>query len=140
VQVLLHNYVAARCEESIFGTDIRSVDCRLRSRALRAIDKADEITIIEIPKAMYFVDHGNRIAELCHDLLCQLETEVHALCTNVKQQIARRSDCLPRASLDFPKRMQLRWPRLTKEPVPRVRSNSHRAGEITFDIAETDRT
>jgi hypothetical protein len=47
---------------------------------------------------------------------------------------------MARADLDFLKRMQFRRPRLAKEPVPRVGSNPHHAGEVSLNIAETDCT
>ncbi len=118
---------------------ISGIDRRLRRRVLRAIDKAEEIAIVEIAKAMNFVDRRNRAAEPGHDLHCQLETEVHALGANVKQEIAGRRDGLACARLDLAKRMQFGRPRLTKEPVPRVRAYAHHAGEVSLDVAETDR-
>jgi hypothetical protein len=54
-------------------------------------------------------DSSSRDVEICH-----LETEVHALRANVKQQITRSSDCLSQAGLDFPERMQFCWSWLTK--------------------------
>ena len=89
---------------------------------------------------MHFIGRGNGIAEPSHDLRRQLETEIHALGANVKEEIAGGGDGMARAGFDFPKRMQFRRPRLTKEPVPGVGSNPHHAGEVAFDIAKTDCT
>ena len=140
VQVFLHDHVAAAGEESIFGAQISGIDRRLRRRVLGAIDEADEIAVVEIAKTMHFIDHGNGLAEPGHDLRCQLEAEIHALGANVEEEIAGRGDGMARAGPDFPKRMQFRRPRLTKEPVPRVGSNTYHAGEVSLDIAESDGT
>ncbi len=89
---------------------------------------------------MHFIDRGDGVAEPGHDLRRQFETEIHALGANVKQEIAGRRDGMARAGFDFAKRMQFRRPRLTKQPVPRVRSDPHHAGELSFDVAEADGT
>ena len=140
VQIFLHDHVAPASEEGIFGAQISGIDRRLRRWILRAIDKANEITVVEIAKTMHFIDQGNGLAEPGHDLRCQLETEIHALGANVKEKIAGCSDGMARAGFYFPKRMQFRRPRLTIEPVPCVGSNPHHAGEVSLNIAETDCT
>src|SRR4029077_142653 len=101
---------------------------------------AEEIAVVEIAKPMHFVDRRNRIAEPGHDLRRQLEAEVHALGANVEEEIARRRARMARARLDLSKGMQLRRPRITEEPVPRLGADPQDAGEISLDIAETDRT
>jgi hypothetical protein len=58
----------------------------------------------------------------------------------VKEEIAGCSDGVARAGPDFPKRMQFCRSRVTEEPVPRIRSNPHHAGQVSLNIAETDRT
>ena len=89
---------------------------------------------------MHFIHRGNRLAEPGHDLRCQLEAEIHALGADVKQQIAGGSDGMTGAGLDFPKRMQFRRPGSTKQPVPCVGSNPHRARQVSLNIAEADGT
>ena len=139
VQIFLHDHVAAAGEEGVLGSDISGVDRRLRRRVLRAVDETEQIAVVEIAKAMHLVDRRNRVAELRHDLRRQLEAEVHALGANVKHEIARRRDRVARTGLDLPKGMQLRRPRLAEQPVPRLGPDPHHAGEISLDVAETDR-
>src|ERR1700721_1690671 len=94
------------------------------------VDKADQVAVIEITKAMHFVDRRNGVADPGHDLGRQFETEIHALGANVKDEIAGCRHGMARAGLDFPKGMQFRRPRLPKEPVPCVGSNPHHAGKV----------
>ena len=89
---------------------------------------------------MHFIDHGNGVAEPGHDLRCQFETQIDALGADVKEEIAGCRDGMARAGFEFAKRMQFRRPRLTKQPVPRVRSDPHHAGELSLDVAEADGT
>ena len=134
----MHDHVAAAGEGGVFGAHISGIDRRLPGRVLGAVDKADEIAVVEIAKAVHFVDRRHRLAELSHDLRRQFETQVHALGANVKDEIARRRDRMARAGFDFPKRMQFRRPRLAEQPVPGVGANPHHTGEISLDIAEPD--
>src|SRR5262249_62003199 len=127
-------------EGGVSGAHRGGIARRLCRRILRAMDKADKTAVVEIAKTMHFADGGTRFAEPSHDLRCQLEAEIHALGANVKEEIAGCSDGVTRAGSNLPKRMQFRRPRLAKEPVPRVGSNSHHAGEVSLNIAEANCT
>jgi hypothetical protein len=103
-----------------------------------SVDKADEIAVIEISKAVHFVDGRNHVAEPRHDLCGQLEAEIHALGANVEEQVAGRRDCMARSGPDFAERMQLCRVRSAKESIPRIRSYPHDAGKISLNVAEAD--
>ena len=109
-------------------------------RVFRSVDKADQVAVVEITKAVYFIDRRYGPAEPDHDLRRELKTEVHALGAKVKNQIARRCHGMAHAGLEFPKWVEFCRPRLTKEPVPGVGPDPHHAGEVSPDIAEADRT
>ena len=96
VQVFLHDHVAAAGECRVFLADDCGVDRRLRRRVLRPVDKADQVAIVEIAKAMHLVDRRNRVAEPGHDLRRQFEAKIHSLGADVEQQIARRGDGMAR--------------------------------------------
>src|SRR5207302_5932860 len=102
-----------------------------------SVDKADEIAIIEIFKAMHFVHGRDSVPEPRHDLRRQLEAEIRALGANVEDQVAGRGHRMARSGLDFLERMQFRRPRQAKEIVPGGRSKSHHAGKIPFKITKT---
>src|SRR5450631_2485926 len=53
----------------------------------------------------------------------------------MKQKVAWRRHCMSRSATDLAKRMKLRRARLPEKPVPRVRPNSHDAGERRFNVA-----
>ena len=93
-------------------------------------DEAEEIAVVEIAKAMDFIDRRGRVADPGHDLGRQLEAQIHALGANVEEEIAGRGNRMARAGLDLAKGVQLRRPRSAKETIPRVRPNSHDAREI----------
>jgi len=114
----------------VFGANISRIDRRLPGWVLGAIDKSDKIAVVEIAKAMDFIDRRGRVADPGHDLGRQLEAQVHALGANVEEEIAGRGNRMARAGLDLAKGVQLRRPRLAKETIPRVRPNSHDAREI----------
>ena len=138
VQVFLHDHVAAAGECQVFCADIDGFDGLLGRRVFRAVNEADEVAVVEIAKAMDFINRRDRVAEPGHDLGRQLEAEVHAPGANVEEEIAGRGDRMARAGLDLAKGMQLRRPRLAKEAIPRVRANSHDARKICFNVAEAD--
>src|SRR5208282_3913973 len=100
--------------------------------------EADQIAVIEVAEALYFVRRRNGAFEARHDLRLELEAQIHALGANVKKQIARRRDRVARAGVKLAERMQLGRPRRTKEAVPRVGSNPHDAGEVCFNVAKSD--
>ncbi len=139
VKIFLHDHVAAAGECRVLRADIDGIVGCLTRGVLRSVDKADQIAVVEIAKAVHFVDRRNRVTELRHDLRRQFEAEIHALGADVKQQVAGRGDRMARAGFDFAERMQFRRPRCAKQSVPRVRSEPHHAGQIAFDIAKAHR-
>ena len=138
VQIFLHDHIAAAREAGVLRADIRGVDRRLIRRVLRSVDKAQEIAVVEISKAMHLVDARNRVAEPRHDLRRQLEAEIHAFGADVEEQVAGRRDRMARAGADFAERMQLRRPRRAEQLIPRLGSDAHDAGKISLDVAEAD--
>ena len=130
VQVFLHDHIAAAGECGVFCADIDGIVGLLGRRIFRTVNEAEEIAVVEIAKAMDFIDRRGRVADPGHDLGRQLEAQIHALGANVEEEIAGRGNRMARASLDLAKGVQLRRPRLAKETIPRVRANSHDAREI----------
>ncbi len=87
----MHYHVGATGEDGVVGSHISGIDRGLARRVFRSVDKTDQIAVVEITKAMHFVDRRNCPAEPGHDLSRQLETEVHTFSANVKNEIARCS-------------------------------------------------
>ena len=52
--------------------------------------------------------------------------------TNVEKQIAGCGDGVAPLRADLSERVQFRWSRLTEEPVPRIRSDTHNARKPVF--------
>ena len=88
---------------------------------------------------MHFVYRRNGISETRHDLRRKFEAQIHALRADVEQQVARRGNRVARSGANLPERMQLRRPRRSKEPVPRVGPKAHDAGEAPFKVAKFHR-
>ena len=88
---------------------------------------------------MHFVHRRNGIPDTRHDLRRQLEAQIHALGADVEQQVARRGNRMARSGANLAERMQFRRPRRPKEPVPRVGSKPHDAGEAPFQVAKFHR-
>ena len=136
MQILLYDDVASARERGVFLTYQRSVDRRLVRGVFRAIDKAEQIAVIEIAKAVDLVRGGDCVTQLRHDLSRQLEGDVEALGANVEKQIARSGHDMSRAGADFAEGMELGGSRLCEEPVPRVGSKADDAGQLSFQVAE----
>src|SRR5205807_9592167 len=83
---------------------------------------------------------GDRASQPSHDLCRQLEAQVHALRSDVEEQIARcrRGAALSRKNLT--KLSQLGRPRLPEQLVPRFRSHRHDAGKASLEFAKPRRT
>ena len=118
VQVLLHDHIAAAGKAAILVADQHGIDRRLALRVFGAVDKAQQIAVVEIAKAVHLVGDRHRVAEPRHDLGRQLEAQIHALGADVEQHVARRGDGVARSGAEFPERMQLGRARLAEQPVP----------------------
>ena len=86
---------------------------------------------------MDFVGGGDGALQARHDLHGELETEIHALGADVKEQVAGRGDGVARAGAKFTKGMKFRRARRAEEAVPGVGTEAHDAGESGFKIAKT---
>src|SRR5256885_577534 len=66
-----------------------------------------------------------------------VDSAFQALGADVEQQVAGRGHRMARSGPDLAERMQLRRPRRAEEPIPRLRSKPHHAGQASLKIAET---
>src|SRR5262249_1576528 len=140
MEILLHHHVAPTRELGVLVTHDYRIDGCLTRGIFRSVDKADEIAVVEVAESMYFVGHGNGKADARHDLRSKLEAQIEPLCTDVKQQVARRSDGMPIAHMDLVEGMQLRWPRRAKEPVPCFGSERQDTRQSRLDVTKSHRT
>ena len=85
MEIFLHDHIAATGEGGILLADECGIDHRLTARILGAVDEAQEVAVIEVTKAVDFIDRRNRVAEACHDLRRNLEAKVHPLRTDMEQ-------------------------------------------------------
>src|ERR1700722_4326019 len=136
MEILLRDHIAAACERLILRADQRRVDHRLPTGIFCSVDEAQEITIVEVAKAMHLVDRGDGVPELGHDLRRHLEAQVHPLGADMEQEVARRRDCMPRSGLELPERVKLRGTRLAEQSVPGVGTDAQNTGESGFEIAK----
>ena len=70
MQVFLHDDVASACKRRVLVTYNDCFDGRLPARVLCAIDKADEIAVVEIPEGLYFVHWRDSVSKARHQLRC----------------------------------------------------------------------
>src|SRR2546421_7936609 len=103
---------------------------------LSPVDKTDEVTAVKVAESVDLVHGGDRASQPSHDLCRQLEAQVHALRSDVEEQIARgrRGAALSRKNLA--KLSQLGWPRLPEQLVPRFRSHRHDAGKASLKFTK----
>jgi hypothetical protein len=127
VEVFLNDDVTSTDKRFILITDERGINRSLLGGVLSSIDKAEEVAGIEVSKTLYFIHHRDCITQTRHNLRSQLETKVKVLSTNVKKEITRRSHGMASFGMYLLEWLQLRWPRLSEEPIPRFTSNPHHA-------------
>ena len=140
VQVLLHDDVAAAGKTGVFLADHRGVDRFLARGVLGPVDKPQQVAAVEIAKAVHLVDRGNGLSELRHDLRRQFEAQIHAPSADMKRQVAGCRDRVAGTGADLAERVQLCRPRLSEEPVPRLRPERHDAREVFGGFAKPDRS
>ena len=58
VHVFLRDHIAAAGEGGILGADERGFDHRAPTRIFGAVDEAQKVAVVEIAKAMHFVDRA----------------------------------------------------------------------------------
>ena len=85
---------------------------------------------------MHLVDCCDRTAELGHDLRRDLETEVHPLGSDMKQQVSRRRDRVARSGAELAEGVKFSRSRVAEQPVPGVGPDSHHAGEAGLEITK----
>jgi hypothetical protein len=107
MKIFLHHHIAPTSELGILFSDDYRVDRCLTGGIFRSVDEADEIAVVEVAESMHFVGGRNGIANARHDLRRQLEAQIKALCTDMKQQVARRSDGVPIPPTNLTEGMQL---------------------------------
>ncbi len=105
--------------------------------SVRAVDEADQITVVEIAEAVHLVLGDDEARETAHDLCRQLETEIHARGADMKEKIARRGDRMV-AAADLAERMQIFRARGAEETIPGVGANAEHAGQPALEVAKTD--
>jgi hypothetical protein len=88
VQILLDDDIAASGEVDVFIAD----QCRCRQieagRVGRAVDKAEQVTGIEIPKARNFVDNSYGSAEIVEQDPFKFKTHVGTFGPDMEQKVA----------------------------------------------------
>jgi hypothetical protein len=91
---------------------------------------------------MNLIFRNDRIGQLYRYLGGQLETEVLAFGTDMEKYIAGRGQGhrMTRLSDNLTKRMKFGRPRLSKERIPYVGSESNHAGKVSGRFAKADRS
>src|SRR5271163_857532 len=84
MKILLHDDIAAASEAGVLVADENGIERGLTIRVLRAVDKAEQITLVEKAEAVNLVGRRNVVADLAHDLACEFETQIHTLAADMK--------------------------------------------------------
>ena len=90
MQIFLHDHITTAGKIGIFIAHERGGFGGLPSRIFGAVDKADQIAVVEKFKAMHLVRDRNRAGEPGHDVRGKLEAQVHARRTDMKEDVAGR--------------------------------------------------
>ena len=138
MQIFLHDDIAAAGEARILGADQHRGERLVSGRVLGAVDKSEEIALVEIAEALHLVDRRYGGPEPGHDLRRQFKAQVEPLRTNVEQQVARGRDGVAGAGADLAERVQLQRLWRAEQPVPEVGADPHRAGEPATEVAKAD--
>ena len=138
MQIFLHDDIAAAGEARILGADQHRGERLVSGRVLGAVDKPEEIALVEIAETLHLVDRRHGGPEPGHDLRRQFKAQVEPLGTNVEQQIARGRDGVAGAGADLAERVQLQRLWRAEQPVPEIRADPHRASEPASEIAKAD--
>jgi hypothetical protein len=140
VQVLLHDHVAAPCEGGILVPDQRRPRGGGTGGVFGAVDKADQVAVVEVAEAVHLGCDGHRAAEPAHDLAGQFEAQVHPHGADMEQHVAGGSDGMPRSCFYFSERMEPGWLVRTGDAVPRCRTKAGDAGQVPVQIPESHGT
>ena len=138
MHVLLNDDIAPTGEGRVEVADDHRVVCNPPSRVLGAINKPEEVALVEIFESMDLVDDRDRAAQPLHDLSGELEAEIHLRGSDVKEQITGRGDGAVLVADDCREWMQLRWARSAEQTIPRVGSDACDTGELAVREAEAD--
>jgi hypothetical protein len=139
VEVFLGDDVAAGGKVRVFAGDERGVECSAAAGVFGAIDEAEKVAVLEVAKAMGFVDIEECGADAFHDLGNEFEAEVHAFGADVKEKIGGGGGSMAVAGAELAEGVELCGARVAKEFVPRVGAEGGDAGEPAFDAAKIDR-
>src|SRR5262249_11586304 len=110
VEILLHDDIAAARESRVFFANEYGILGHSAGGIFCAVDKAEQIALVEVAKALDLVSHGDYAFKASHDLHGKFEAEVHALGAYVEDHVARRRDGVAPPGTNFTEGMQFRWP------------------------------
>jgi hypothetical protein len=85
MEILLHDDIAAADNVGLFVADDGYLIYLRWAGILCAINKAEEIALIEVLKALYLIDHNRARWQLLANEPSQLETDAELLRPNVKE-------------------------------------------------------
>src|SRR5689334_22095237 len=130
MQVFLYYDVAATGELGVLLADYCRVNRRLFHGIFCAVNEADQVAIVEVIEAVYFVHNADCATEPRDNLRRQFKAQIHARRANMEENVARRCNRVM-LSADFTERMQTVWPRRPEQAVPCVGTEAEDAGELT---------
>ena len=112
---------------------------RRAGRVLGAVDEPEQVALVEVDEAVHLVGDRRRAVQPRHDLLGELEAQVHPGRADVEQQVAGRADGVPPAGPQFAERMQPGRAAAGRSAGPRPlrRTRSRTSGDR--QITESDR-
>src|SRR6266567_2578045 len=90
MKIFLDDNVATASEDRILIRYESGICSGLSLRVLSPVDESDKVAAVKISEPVNLVYRTNCGSQPSHYLRCQLETEVHPLGANVKENIAWR--------------------------------------------------
>ena len=138
MQILLDHDIAAAGEVGVFVADQRRCGQVEAGRVGGAVDKAQQIARIEIPKARDFVDDRHAGAEIVEQDPFELEAHIGTFGADMEQKVARRRGRRMDRSLDRRERFQFPWPAFGMETIPEIAADPGDARQPAVEIAESD--
>ncbi len=89
MEILLHDHIATRGECGVLVGNERDIQRLLSLGILRPVHEADEVAAVKETESMHLVYGGNCDSKPGHDPRSQLEAQIHPLCPDMEEHVAR---------------------------------------------------
>ena len=144
VLVVLHNHVGTPGELGIFRADKAGLGQVRAHGVCRAVDKAQQVPVIEVAEPTHLVLDGHRGAQRINNQLLQFEDEVGAVGPNVEENVTGSRDSGVFTAFNLCEGLQLCWDRARgnggcHDFISHTRSNGRAATHLRGEVTEAHR-